>query len=84
MLARATLRMRQPTNPLGQIAARQRLFDYAVAQGLAILNATLRSTTIAEVDATVEVPLLGGIDVAVRNGVAGGCGRRDTARAVRA
>ncbi|KAI8463303.1 MAG: hypothetical protein J3K34DRAFT_527110 [Monoraphidium minutum] len=50
-----------------QIAARQPLFDYAVTQGLAILNATLRNTTIDEVRATVEVPLLGGIDVVVRD-----------------
>ncbi|GBF96808.1 hypothetical protein Rsub_09664 [Raphidocelis subcapitata] len=50
-----------------QIAARQRLFDYAVAEALAVLNATLRNATLPEVDATVEVPLLGGIDVAVRD-----------------
>lgn len=50
-----------------QVAARQRLFDYAVDRGLAILNATVKNTTIEEVHATVEVPLLGGIDVTIRD-----------------
>ena len=56
-----------------QVAARQRLFDYAVEQGLAILNATVKNTTIAEINATVEVPLLGGIEVGIRDGASGGC-----------
>ncbi|KIY97695.1 BPI/LBP/CETP domain protein [Monoraphidium neglectum] len=54
------------------IAARQPLFDYAVQQGLAILNATVKNATIDEISATVEVPLLGGIDVTVRDGAGRG------------
>lgn len=46
----------------------QPLFDYAVGVGLAILNASVKNATIAEVDATVEVPLIGGIDVRVTDG----------------
>ena len=39
-----------------------------------MLNATLRNATLPEVDATVEVPLLGGIDVAVKDGGGGRLG----------
>ena len=51
------------------VAARQPLFDYAVAVGLAVLNATLqRAGALPDVRTTVEVPLIGGIDVAISGG----------------
>lgn len=63
-----------------QVAARQPLFDYAVRVGLAVLNETVRNATIPEVRATVEVPLIGGIDVAITEGACGRGGRRRRAR----
>ncbi len=48
-----------------QIAARQRLFDYAVQQGLAILDAKLREIQIPAVNTVIDIPLIGGMDVSI-------------------
>lgn len=50
-----------------QIAARQKLFDYAVSQGLDILDLAVRKIKIPEYKTTIEVPVIGGIDVSVSN-----------------
>lgn len=48
-----------------QLAARQSLFDYAVDQGLTILDAAVRRIAIPEYSATLDIPLVGGVDVSV-------------------
>lgn len=50
-----------------QVAARQRLFDYAVGQGLDILDLAVKKINIPEYKTTIEVPVIGGIDVTVSN-----------------
>lgn len=48
-----------------QLAARQRLFDYAVTQALEILDLAVAKIQIPEVKTTIEIPVIGGIDVTV-------------------
>lgn len=48
-----------------QIAARQRLFDYAVTEALEILGVAVEQVKIPEYRTTLEVPVIGGIDVSI-------------------
>jgi hypothetical protein len=50
-----------------QIAARQRLFDYAVTQALEILDVAVEKINIPDYKATIEIPVIGGIDAAISN-----------------
>lgn len=50
-----------------QIAARQKLFDYAVTEALGILDLAVRKIKIPEYKATIEIPVIGGIDVDISN-----------------
>lgn len=50
-----------------QIAARQRLFDYAVTEALQILDAAVVKIRIPEYKGTLEIPVIGGIDVDISN-----------------
>lgn len=50
-----------------QIAARQRLFDYAVTEALAILGVAVEKVKIPEYRTTLEIPVIGGIDVTISN-----------------
>eukprot|EP00879_Flechtneria_rotunda_P011137 GHRR01011635.1.p1 GENE.GHRR01011635.1~~GHRR01011635.1.p1 ORF type:complete len:185 (+),score=44.71 GHRR01011635.1:206-760(+) len=62
-------RMHTPFNSEAslQVAARQRLFDYAVGQGLDILDLAVKKIQIPEYKTTIEIPVIGGIDVDVAN-----------------
>lgn len=48
-----------------QLAARQRLFDFAVATGLDLLDEAATRIVLPEYHTTLEVPVLGGLDVGV-------------------
>lgn len=50
-----------------QIAARQRLFDYAVTEAIEILGVAVEKVKIPEYRTTLEIPVIGGIDVAITN-----------------
>lgn len=50
-----------------QIAARQRLFDYAVTEALEILGVAVEKVKIPEYKTTLEIPVIGGIDVTINN-----------------
>lgn len=50
-----------------QIAARQRLFDYAVSEALDILGVAVEKVRIPEYKTKLEIPVIGGIDVAISN-----------------
>jgi len=50
-----------------QIAARQRLFDYAVTEALDILAVVVEKVNIPEYKTTIEIPVIGGIDVTISN-----------------
>lgn len=50
-----------------QIAARQRLFDYAVTEALEILGVAVEKVRIPEYRTTLEIPVIGGIDVVISN-----------------
>lgn len=50
-----------------QIAARQRLFDYAVSEALDILDIAAKKIKIPEYKTTIDIPVIGGIDVSVSN-----------------
>jgi hypothetical protein len=50
-----------------QIAARQRLFDYAVTEALEILGVAIEKVKIPEYRTTLEIPVIGGIDVVISN-----------------
>lgn len=50
-----------------QIAARQRLFDYAVTEALEILGEAIEKVKIPEYRTTLEIPVIGGIDVVISN-----------------
>lgn len=50
-----------------QIAARQRLFDYAVTEALDILAVVVEKVNIPEYKTTLEIPVIGGIDVTISN-----------------
>lgn len=50
-----------------QIAARQRLFDYAVSEALEILGVAVEKVRIPEYKTKLEIPVIGGIDVAISN-----------------
>jgi hypothetical protein len=50
-----------------QIAARQRLFDYAVSEALDILGVAVEQVRIPEYKTKLEIPVIGGIDVAISN-----------------
>jgi hypothetical protein len=50
-----------------QIAARQRLFDYAVTEALDLLDVAAKNIKIPEYKTTLEIPVIGGIDVSVSN-----------------
>eukprot|EP00882_Tetradesmus_deserticola_P018671 GHRQ01020052.1.p1 GENE.GHRQ01020052.1~~GHRQ01020052.1.p1 ORF type:complete len:195 (+),score=41.92 GHRQ01020052.1:454-1038(+) len=50
-----------------QIAARQRLFDYAVTEALDLLDEAAKNIHIPEYKTTLDIPLIGGIDVSVSN-----------------
>jgi hypothetical protein len=50
-----------------QIAARQRLFDYAVTEALDLLDEAAKKIKIPEYKSTLEIPVIGGIDVSVSN-----------------
>lgn len=48
-----------------QIAVRQRLFDYAVQTGLAVLDASLKDIVVPEYRSTLNFPVIGGVDVGI-------------------
>ncbi|KAF6254202.1 phosphorylated CTD interacting factor 1 WW domain-containing protein [Scenedesmus sp. NREL 46B-D3] len=50
-----------------QIAARQRLFDYAVTEALDLLDVAAKNIKIPEYKTTLDIPVIGGIDVSVSN-----------------
>jgi hypothetical protein len=50
-----------------QIAARQRLFDYAVTEALDLLDVAAKKIKIPEYQSTLEIPVIGGIEVSVSN-----------------
>lgn len=46
-----------------QVAARQRLFDYGMEQGLILLDMAVRKIGIPEYKTTLDLPIIGGVDV---------------------
>jgi hypothetical protein len=60
-------RMHTPFNSEAslQIAARQKLFDYAVEEALDILDIIAKQIQIPEYKTTIDIPIIGGIDVEV-------------------
>jgi hypothetical protein len=55
-----------PPAPSLQLAARQRLLDYAVSRALDALDARARALTLPDYEASLRVPLVGAVDLAAR------------------
>jgi hypothetical protein len=48
-----------------QVAARQKLFDFAVQEGLEILNLVIQKVQIPDYNTTLDFPVIGGVDVSI-------------------